>query len=755
MKHRMHLLTSALSCTAITVVLTGCGLGVSGTAAKSTPTAASFNIGGNLHGGQQTVTGSTVKLWAAGVTGTYGTAPTLIATTTSDGNGNFGFDNTAGVSPCTPGQYLYLTAQGGNSGSGVNTSLAMMAALPTPCSATTGQQFITMNELTTVAAVHSLQQFMTINPAATGTTPPWAIGAPSTNITGMANAFLTSGTLANANTGTTATSSTSNAVSSTVGGVLYTTIVNPDFTKINTLADILASCVNSNGTACSALFADTTPSGATTATDTIDVAYYLATNAAGLTMNAHGDTAGSPNYLCNNYVTASAPFQPTSLCSSATASPTTTTPVPADWMIGVSFKTTAAGATAAVVTLAPGSIGVDAAGNVWTSTSNAVATGGSIGAVSTTGQVVVAPVTTTNISTTAGWSSTMYTGPTANQPFGGTRSNSLAIDTAGNAWVAPYYTAALTNTGNTTANSAGTTQDPLVEVSPTGTSTGYLVGTVPTGIVIDGNNNIYFGNVPNLPNSGGSRYFVSELVAAAPTGGVAYSTFNSGTGRGTAIYGTLAIDSTANQYVTPVSSSACQTTLTQTNNSSEGMNINNASTNTGANVITLATATCLETGVAADAKGNIWGANGYLEYIDTTSTGATAAAPYVSQFAAGTGTTQGGLDAGQNIAIDGLGNVWIANKASSSTGGVSEFTPTTTSAGATTIVAKSPAALATYGFGATYGYSAPVGVAIDASGNVWVETSGGSYLNFLVGAAAPVVTPNALSVKNGKIGVRP
>ena len=755
MNHRMKFLSAAATCSVMTLALTGCGLGVSGDATKSTPVAAAHLIGGKLHGGQQAVNGATVTLWAAGVSGTtaasYGANATKIATTTSDQYGNFGFDNSAGVSPCTTGQLLYITATGGDSGSGANAQLAMMAALPTPCSSTTGSQFIAMNELTTVASVFALQQFMTITPGST--TAPWTIGAPSTNLIGLTNAFQTVGSMVNVNSGFTATSSTSNAVTNTVGGVLYTTIVNPDYTKINTLGDIIASCINSAGGApCSNLFADVTPTGATTPTDTIEALYYLATNAAGLTMPAHGDAAGSPNYLCSTYVTASAPFQPTIACSTP-AAPATTTPVPADWAIGVSFKTTNA-AAATVATLAPGSIAIDANGNVWTATDNAVATGGSIAALNPTGQVVVAPVTTANISTTGGWYGSTYGGTTANQAFGGSRPNSIAIDTFGNSWTGAYYTTSVLNTSNTNGGTGGTNQAPIIEVSPAGVATGYLVGQSPGALTIDGNNNIFMSDITTLP--GTSRYYVSELAAAGTTASTAaYSNFYTGTGRGTGIYAVLGVDQTTKQYVTPVSGT-CSATLLQNNDNIESQNINNASTNVGANTITLSTATCIQTGVATDAKGNLWGTTGtYLEYIDTVDNGATPGAPIVTNFASGTGTTQGGLDGANNVAIDGLGNVWVANRASSTTGGVSEFTPTTTATGVTSIVAKSPAGTAVFGFGSTYAYSGPLGVAIDGSGNVWVETGGGSYLNEIVGAAAPVVTPNALSIKNGKIGLRP
>jgi hypothetical protein len=240
-----------------------------------------------VYGGQQPITGAAVTLWAAGTTGTYGTAATSIATTTTDSNGNFSFNN-GNVSPCTTGQYLYITSVGGNPGAGVNQYAALMAALPAPCSASTANTYVVVNEVTTVASVTALQQFMGITP---GGSPAWTIGTPSANTSGLANAFTQVGNLVNIGTGTSAVSTATN----TIGGVTYTTTITPDTNKIYTLADVLAACINTNGSSiCTSLFADATPSGSAAPTDSIQVAYYLATNAAGLTMPAHG-VAGSPS----------------------------------------------------------------------------------------------------------------------------------------------------------------------------------------------------------------------------------------------------------------------------------------------------------------------------------------------------------------------------------------------------------------------------------------------------------------------------
>lgn len=91
------------------------------------------------------------------------------------------------------------------------------------------------------------------------------IGAPAAAYNDLRTAFETSGTLASISTGAVVSQTSSN-------GQL-----------INTLADILAHCVNSNPGSdnyCATLFTDATPSSATAAADTVQAAWYIAQNPA-------------------------------------------------------------------------------------------------------------------------------------------------------------------------------------------------------------------------------------------------------------------------------------------------------------------------------------------------------------------------------------------------------------------------------------------------------------------------------------------
>jgi hypothetical protein len=653
-------------------------------------------------------------LWAAGTTGSYGTGQTLIATTTTVSNGNFSFNNVSGVSPCTTGQLLYITSTGGNTGSGTNQYAALMAALPSPCSAATGNTFVVVNEVTTVASVTALQQFMSITP---GGSPAWMIGAPATNATGLANAFTQVGNLVNIGTGTSGATTATN----TVGSVTYTTTITPDSTKINTMADVLAACINTTGSSvCTSLFTNTTPLNSAAPTDTIQVAYYLATNPGGVNLP---NSSGEPAYLASNYIVANIPFAPYN------ASLT-------DWTIDVNWKAT--NGTSTVGTANVPSVAIDGSGNIWTSSLTSTTTGLGVTEFNPAGQVQFTPATTASV--VGGWQFSSCTTCTTPVSLGGTHTgDGIAIDTGGNAWA--------TSWNGTTNTISSQIEAPVVKVTPgTGAVSAYLVGYSPAGISIDGNNNLYIGDGASASSN---RYYESELVAGPATGNL---TLNAGTGRTTtgAYYWSSTVDEAG--YVWPTTD-AGETSIPRI-------------TNTGG-LSTVGSTTALPSAVywlAADASGNAWGstttttagATG-LEYINISTSPATVVSPTVTPYAIGTnGSTLGGLFGPQGMAIDGTGDLWVVNAngtgSSAAGGGISEFVP---SNNGTTLTALSPSGTGVWGFFSNSTIGAPTGAAIDGSGNVWFKTRNGSNLYYLVGVASPVVTPLAAAVQTGFIGERP
>ena len=183
-------------------------------------------ITGTVHGGQQPVSGTTVQLYASNTTTLKGASTALIGSTVlTDANGSFSI---TGKYTCpAPGSLVYLVVTGGNPGLAAgtaNASLSMLAVLGT-CGTLTASTHVVVNELTTVAGVEALKPFM-----ADGT----HIGADlSTNPTALAVAFASAASIVDPSTGQFA--------------ALAVGQPTPPYALYNTLADILATCINSNG----------------------------------------------------------------------------------------------------------------------------------------------------------------------------------------------------------------------------------------------------------------------------------------------------------------------------------------------------------------------------------------------------------------------------------------------------------------------------------------------------------------------------
>ena len=165
------LASAALSATG----LSGCGVGVSSSASKPVVVTAAA-LQGVVMGGQQPVAGVTLQLHQAGTTGYSSAATPLGVSVQTNANGNFNFPSYT----CAAGSQVYLVGTGGHPTALLtNNNLAMMVGLGT-CGGTYLNNFIDMNELTTVATVWALSPFMT------GISN---VGTSSTNTAGLADAF--------------------------------------------------------------------------------------------------------------------------------------------------------------------------------------------------------------------------------------------------------------------------------------------------------------------------------------------------------------------------------------------------------------------------------------------------------------------------------------------------------------------------------------------------------------------------------------
>jgi len=347
--------------------LTGCGTGLvtlNNDASGASGAASAGRIQGSVHGGQQPVSGATLQLYAVTTGGYYAPATALLTTpVTSAANGTFSI---TGDYSCSGVDQVYIVASGGNPGLPGNVNngaLALMAALGS-CStllANAATTFINLNEVTTVAGAWSLARFMT---------SPTNAGTSATNVVGVENAFATANKIANVATGT------------APGPALPTGATLP-IAEVNTLANILSSCVNSNGSTasgspCASLFTAATPQGGAAPTDTLtaslNIAHYPGSNVAALFSLA----------------TPSAVFQP--MLSAA----------PANWLIGIHHI---GGGLAQ-----PTGVAIDATGDIWVANaSNSVSEFGPTGAA---------------LSPSGGYTVGSLSNPSA-----------IAIDLSGNAWV--------------------------------------------------------------------------------------------------------------------------------------------------------------------------------------------------------------------------------------------------------------------------------------------------------------------------------
>ncbi len=312
-----------LLCSVSAWFLAGCAM------APYTDTSAhTLNISGTSFGGQPPVTGASITLFATGSTG-YGSAPSEIGSTTTDGSGNFQITNLTG---CPPGSQIYIVSTGGNPGltAGTNNNALVLVAALGDCASVGASTHVILNEVTTIAAAYALSGFSGVGTVSF----PVQIGASSTNASGFQHAFMNAANIVDFTGGS--------ARATTPGG--NGTV---PYQLINSLADILEPCVNSTSktsAACTTLFTNSHPPAGTgvavpvnTWQAALDMAQYPGNNTAAL----YGLISATPS------------FQPT---MGATA--------PNDLSIGITYTAGLAsdGTTSATN---PWGIAADANDNIW------------------------------------------------------------------------------------------------------------------------------------------------------------------------------------------------------------------------------------------------------------------------------------------------------------------------------------------------------------------------------------------------------
>ena len=589
---------------------------------------------GVVYDGQQPILGAHVYLFAANTTGYGQPSVSLLksaATGHSDSIGAYvltasdGSFVWTGDYTCTPGTQVYVYALGGTTSAGTNSASGMMAALGTCPNAGSfaGVPYIGVNEVSTIAAAYAFAGF------ATDATHVSSSGTALAQL-GIANAFANAANLSQLSTGVAL------AVTPAGNGTAPQR-------AINTLANILAACVNTSGpgsSACVTLFSNALPGGSSGSppTDTATAAIYIAHN------------PGSQIAALYSIPVSAAPFSPVLFGR------------PTDFTVSISF--TGAGVSR------PVNVAVDGSGNVWATDILSTA----LSEVSSTGVA---------LSSFAG-----YSGGGMSAPAG------IAIDLSGNAWVANRN-----GSGESEISSSG------AAISP---ATGFLgcAANSSRGVAVDGSNNVWitnaYGCVAKLLPSG---------VAISPAIGFGNGSLNQPLGIAIDGAGAAWIANQGDNSVTKLSSSGALLSP-PTGLVGGGLNVPDA--------------------IAIDGTGNAWVVNAANSTISEFSNAGTVLSP-------STGYVGGGLYQPEAIAIDGAGNVWAANYIGNS---VSEFS-------------NAGNALSPAGGYTSQGMSGPDGIAVDGSGNVWVAAYVANSLVEFVGAAAPVVTPLAVGVKNNALGTRP
>jgi hypothetical protein len=692
---------SLLLLAASSVLVTGCGLGVSSPISASLPPITSnpgtHAGGGSVFGGQQPVAGAAIALYAAGTTG-YGTGAQLltsgVAPTAADGS--FTIDGTYDLAACqNANDLVYAVATGGNSGfgSGSNPAIAMMAAIG-PCSQLSSSSYIQINEVTTVAAVAALSKFMS---ATYGTAGAFSIGTTGTNITGLTNAFATAANLADISQGT------------APGATLPLGATVPAAT-IYSLADILATCVNSDGTTCPAnLFSAVKPSTQPQApADTIQAALDIFQN--------------PTNNVSGTFSLAQATGAPFPGLAAA----------PNDWSLQIVYTGRVTTGTAGTTNgfLDPYFPAVDSKGNVWV-LNNPIAN--HVNPISTTNPADFIEVLSPNGTPIVGATDLADTAqfPTFSFPHG------FELDTNDVGWVPNYGT--ILAADNSPANANVVFKIPMAGAPTTIQAVAPLNGNPAPesliGLSVDGSNNVWFGS--NTLRQ--VTYVPAGTTMAAPPPN---STSNNAMDASPV---SIAVDTVGNIWTTSTGTSA-----SPPNKAGLTYIVNPlGSTHAGKTTIQTYGDYLIPDGLVVDANNNAW----ISVYVMSGGTGNSTIQQYSGNATNSTitllQTCQGGnLQAPRFIVLDGDGNIWATNiNAAGALIGFSSTCAVLTGPSGLGAATLTQASLID-------GARKPV---VDGSGNIWLANDQPTETTMVefVGVAAPTITPIAQALASQKVGTRP
>ena len=616
-------------------------------------------------------TGQTVRF--SGLTGYYASLNSTTQTVTASTPTSFSIMSST-ISPAVSGT---STAGSATSIGAANPAIVNLAVLGN-CPGTTNEfantlSFVFMNEVSTVAAAQALGGFGS---------GPYNIGSTTTNLVGIQNAAINAGQLYDIQG--------SNFVNTNpyVGEGHIARANTParngvvPQARLDTLGNILASCVDSANTAnsasnptaagasvnCSQLFTYATSNGVpygfagagTVPTDTATAAFNIAHFPAG----ASAFSTGSNGFMAKLFSlqgSQAIPFSPN------------LTAAPADFTIAITYPNSLNGLPNGTAYLGKAeSLGVDAVGNVWFSaqSNNILFKWSPVGVLQNYHQ--------------------------QNYIYG-----YLSVDPTGDAW-----------SGNANSNTG------ITEVSPSGV----LLSATPPLLAVNGYTGPYAAAYTTITDQYGDALIGSKvgnqsyLTTLFPNGALAATTnlnaYGVPAGADTA-HG--AYDNAGELWLTSEAGSQIDRLNFVTGTSATGFPISVANNPEFPGI---------------DNANNAYIALQYANVVDkvsptgviTNPTGATLSSPFGS-------------------AVDGLNNIWIANRG----GSIVEYNGATQAA-------ISPATT-NYTLGGVLNDS--LNIAIDPSGDLWITNYQGNEIVELIGPAAPVPTPLSYAAGAGLLGTRP
>jgi len=685
------------------------GDSVSGVASAAYTIQALPSITGTVASGTLPVNGASVQLYAAGTSG-YGAGATAVGSpVTTAANGSFKVTYTC---PAAPGDQMYLVATGGttsttpsapsNTGIALLTTLGTCANIPTSVPST-----VTINEVTTIASAYALSPFATVNSSGPGI----VIGAPAPsaacstsgpatcNYKGLVNSFLMVNNLVNIGSGTALSitpyysghplgTGTQPAPTTPVPYLNSSTVPQ---TRINTLADILATCVEDTGVGCGPLFTDATPpaTGSAAPADTLQTALDIAQNPLNNVATLFGLPAATPPY--NPWIG-------------------TANGAPNDFTLALTFTGGGLGSsTSGSVAVQNSGLAIDANGNIFvlavTQLNNGI---GMLAEFNNFGEAITAPTTvstaTPPVVTYGGFQSINAQSGSTNLPNGTGEVIQMAFDQSGNLWIPANN-----------MNEVSTTPTlSLTSISLQSSAPG-------TGVAVDQAGNVWgaFTDLYEITNGAVAATYPSGTLGSQLT----YPVFDSN--------GNLwAADTQTNLYAYSTAGTTPGTPLAKFTAPFSGYGFGPY--------------------YAADQAGNIYGCNvstsAGLEVFNLSTSTTAPAANYTSPQGCGYGPIV--LDGLGNVYTTDVSEQFLTveTSAGANLSGTTGYTGTSSSEPPVFPPFAGPQVMAVDGSGNLWALN---GATANISGNT------NNALVEFVGLAAPIVTPTSVALTDGELATRP